>query len=315
VGLREDDVVLCSVPFSYMNGGGSPQMNLLVGATSVCAARLDPEVLLDLVAGENVTVWTTAPAALLRLMEQPRLALRLRLVLVGGAPITPAVVKDAEERLGAHVVSVYGLTETSPYISAAFAPPGVRGPERHALQATAGRPIPGVEVRVVDEAGRDVPRDAEAVGEILVRGHGMMTGYHRDPDATARSLRGGWLHTGDLASWDERAYLTLRGRTTDEVVVGGMRVSAGEIEAALASHPDVARCSVVASPDPERGEAPVAIVVRRAGALVTEADLHAHAAGRLARFKLPRRIEFVDTLPVTEAGEVVKSELRTLYTS
>jgi fatty-acyl-CoA synthase len=239
----------------------------------------------------------------------------LRLVLVGGASLPEATLRAAEERLHARCVSVYGLTETSPFITAAFPRADLPRDRWPALQATAGRPVLGAEVKVVDADGREVKADGTEVGEILVRGNGVMSGYFRDPEATQRALRGGWLHTGDLATVDASGYLTLRGRTTDEIVVDGMRVAAAEIEAAIASHPDVERCGVVAAPDPERGEAPVAVVVLRAGGRASEADLLRHAAARLGRFKLPRAIEFATRLPTTEAGEVVKSELRTLYAS
>lgn len=319
MGLREEDVSLCSVPFSYMNGGGNPQANVAVAATSVLARRNDPETLLGLIARERVTVWITAPAALGRLLASPRLTPTacesLRLVLVGGASVPEATVRAAEERLGARCVSVYGLTETSPFITAAFPKHGLPRDAWPACQATAGLPVLGVEVAVVDEDGREVAQDGETPGEILVRGNGVMTGYARDPEATQQALKGGWLHTGDLATVDAAGYLTLRGRKTDEILIGGMRVSAREIEAALASHPDVAQCGVIAASDPERGEAPVGVVVLRAGAKASEADLVRHVAARLARFKVPRRIEFVSALPTTEAGEVVKSELRTLYAS
>ncbi|HSB60909.1 MAG TPA: AMP-binding protein, partial [Vicinamibacteria bacterium] len=319
MGLREEDVSLCSVPFSYMNGGGNPQVNPAVAATSVLARRNDPEALLRTIARERVSVWITSPVVLARLLACPELTRAacesLRLVLVGGAPIAEATVRAAEERLGARCVSVYGLTETSPFITAAFPKRDLPREAWPACQATAGLPVLGAEVAVVDEEGREVPHDAETVGEILVRGNGVMTGYFRDPEATQRALQGGWLRTGDLATVDGQGYLTLRGRTTDEIVVSGMRVSASEIEAALASHPDVERCSVIAAPDPERGEAPVAVVVLRAGGRASEADLLLHAGGRLARFKVPRSIEFAPSLPTTESGEVVKSELRTLYAS
>jgi len=319
MGLREEDVSLCSVPFSYMNGGGNPQVNLAVAATAVLARRNDPETLLRLISRERVTVWITAPTVLDRFLAfsdvTPRACESLRLVLVGGASIDEATVRAAEERLGARCVSVYGLTETSPFITAAFPKHELPREARPACQATAGLPILGVEVAVVDEEGREVPPDSETVGEILVRGNGVMSGYFRDPEATQRALLGGWLRTGDLATVDGQGCLRLRGRRTDEIVVNGMRVSAAEIETALGSHPDVERCSVVAAPDPERGEAPVAVVVLRAAGRATEADLLRHAAGRLARFKLPRSIEFALSLPTTESGEVVKSELRTLYAS
>lgn len=317
MGLREEDVSLCSVPFAYMNGGGSPHANLAVGTTSVLAHRNDPETLVELIAREKVTVWITAPFVLSRLLKSPALGMyggeSLRLVLVGGAPVAEDVVAEAEEKLRARCVGVYGLTETAPFVSAAF-PRGTLLPERRrAAQATAGVPVLGVEVQVVDEDGHKVASDGETIGEVLVRGNNVMTAYHHDPEATQEALKGGWLHTGDLATVDAEGCLRLRERTKDVVLVDGKKVAAREIEAGLASHPDVVECAVIPATDASHGEVPVGLVVLRAGARVTEQDLKDHAGRQLSSFKVPQRIEFLKSLPKSEAGEILKSDLKTLY--
>jgi fatty-acyl-CoA synthase len=317
-GLGEGDVSLCSVPFSYMNSGGNPQMNLAVASTSVIARRNDPDTLLRLIESEQATVWITTPMVLRRLLASPQLdrvnLSSLRLVLSGGAPLSLEMLREVERRIGCQCVQVYGLTETSPTVTAAFPKHETRSEDRQRYQATSGLPILGVEVAVVDqESGREVEADGETVGEILVRGNGVMTGYARDPEATQEALRGGWLHTGDLATVDQEGYLTIRGHEKDVVLVGGMSVSAKEIESALASHPDVLQCTVIAALDPDRGEAPVGLVVLRSDAGVTERDLIDYAKERLAWFKVPKSIQFLGSLPMTESGEVLKSELRTLY--
>ena len=140
-----------------------------------------------------------------------------------------------------------------------------------------------------------------------------MTGYSRDPEGTQEALHGGWLHTGDLATVDREGYLTIRGHKKDVILVGGMSVSAKEIEAVLASHPDVLQCTVIGAHDPNRGEAPVGLVVLRGGVRITESELIDYARERLTWFKVPKKIEYLESLPTTEAGEVLKSELRTLY--
>ncbi len=317
VGLREEDVSLCSVPFYYMNGGGNPQMNPAVAATAVLSRRTDPDTLLPLIQRERVTVWITAPMVLGRLLRSPELDRfdfsSLRLILVGGAPLSLTLLQEAEERLGAQCVQVYGLTETSPFVSAAFPKRDLPRGERQIFQATAGLPVLGVEVAVVDEAGRPVPPDGQTVGEIQVRGNGVMTTYYRDPEATAEALAGGWLHTGDLATVDGEGYLTIRERKKDVILVGGMTVSAAEVEQVLASHPDVLQCTILAAPDPERGEAPIGLAVLRTGARITENELITHCRERLTWFKVPRSIQFLESLPTSESGAVIKSELRTLY--
>ncbi len=305
MGLREEDVSLCSVPFSHMNGGGNPQINMAMAATSVLARRNDPETLLSLIERERPSVWITAPTVLERLL---RLAGRgrldrsiLRLVLVGGGSLDASTIATAQERLGGRCLEVYGLTETSPFVSGGFG------------ATHAGRPILGVEVALQDEAERAVPSDGESVGEILVRGNGVMSGYHRDPEATQEALRGGWLHTGDLASVGAAGELRIRGRKQDVIRLDGRSVSTDEIEAALASHPAVQECAVVAAPDPDHGQMPVGLVVLRSHARLTEHELIEHTKARLASFKVPGRLEFLPLLPRTEAGAVLKSELRTLY--
>jgi len=317
MGLREEDVSLCSVPFAYMNGGGNPQVNLAVGATSILSRRNDPETLLGLIAREKVTVWITAPFVLSRLLQSPALpgakVGSLRLVLVGGAPLAEAVLAEAEEKLGTRCLAVYGLTETAPFVSAAVPQSTLAPEQRRAVQATAGLPVLGVEVQVLDETGREVTADGQSPGEIVVRGNNVMTAYHHDPEGTQRALRGGWLHTEDLATVDAAGYLRIRERTQDVVLVDGQQVAAREIEVALATHPDVVECAVIATVIPGRGEVPVGLVVLRPGARVTEQDLKDHAARLLSVFKVPHRIEFLSSLPKSEAGEILKSDLKTLY--
>ncbi len=317
VGLTEEDVSLCSVPFSYMNGGGNPQMTVAVAATAVLARRTDPDTLLPLIHEERATVWITAPTVLGRLLRSRELhrfdLSSLRLILVGGAPLSSDLIQEAEEHLGAQCVQVYGLTETSPFVSAAFPKRDFLQEERRLYQARAGLPILGVEVRVVDEAGRPVPPDGQTVGEIRVRGNGVMMAYYRDPEATAEALAGGWLHTGDLATVDPEGYLTIRERKKDVILVGGMTVSAAEVEQVLASHPDVLQCTVLAAPDPDQGEAPIGLAVLRRGARITESELIEHCRERLSWFKVPRSIQFLGSLPTTESGAVIKSGLKTLY--
>ena len=296
MGLREEDVSLCSVPFAHMNGGGNPQINLAVGATSVLARRTDPVTLLGLIERQRASVWITAPMVLQRLLRSPALDHTdrgsLRLVLVGGAPVSRALLAEAEESLGARCLEVYGLTEAAPFVCADQ------------------RPVLGVEVQVVDDGGRAVRPDSEATGEVLVRGNTLMTAYHRDPQATAEALRDGWLHTGDLASVDRDGRVRTRGRKKDVILVDGRRVAAREVEVVLESHPEVAEACVVAALDAEHGEVPVGLVVLRGGARVSESRLLEFCRARLAPHQVPCRLEFLSSLPRNEAGEILKAELQ-----
>ena len=176
-----------------------------------------------------------------------------------------------------------------------------------------GQAASGVELRIVDEAGKPVP--CGAVGELVARGPFLMEGYHRDPEETARYFRGGggWGWTGDLARADEEGYITLVGRSREVINSGGFNIYPGEIEAALGSHPAVADCAVFGVPDARWGEAPVAWVVRESGQDISKAELTAHCTERLARYKRPREIVFVDRIPRTPSGKVPKVRLREGY--
>jgi fatty-acyl-CoA synthase len=186
--------------------------------------------------------------------------------------------------------------------------------ERQRRQAMAGWPIPGVEIRVVDGDMNDVPRDGKAIGEVVTRGDHVMSGYFREPEATARAMAGGWLHTGDMAVWDETSCIHIVDRKKEIIISGGENISSIEVERAIFAHPDVFECAVVAAPDPKWGEVPAAIVVRKPGTALTSPALLEFLEGRLGRFKIPRVIEFSEEpLPKTGTGKIRKMVLREKY--
>ena len=177
--------------------------------------------------------------------------------------------------------------------------------------AMAGWPMPGCEVRVVDLAMQDVPRDMESIGEVIVRGDNVMDGYYKEPRATQEVMSNGWLHTGDMAVWDTESYIHIVDRKKDIIISGGENISSIEVERAIFAHAAVLECAVVSSPDAQWGEVPVAFVVVKPGRRLEEAELCEFLAGRLARFKMPRRFHFSETpLPKTGTGKIVKRELR-----
>jgi fatty-acyl-CoA synthase len=178
----------------------------------------------------------------------------------------------------------------------------------------AGFPVVGTEIKVVGANGLPVPQDMQTVGEIVVRGDNVMDGYYRDPEGTAAAIQNGWLHTGDMAVWDEESCIQIVDRKKDIIISGGENVSSIEIEKAIFAHPKVFECAVVAAPDEKWGEIPVAIVVLKPEETLTAQELAAHLDGRLARFKLPRQVEFVPgPLPKTGTGKILKRELREAY--
>jgi fatty-acyl-CoA synthase len=220
-----------------------------------------------------------------------------------------------EEKLKCTCFSGYGLTETSPMLSISPMKPWLRweGAERYAGQAMTGYAAPAMEIRVVDANDVDVAHDGVAIGEIVARTDGVMKGYWNDPDASREALRGGWFHTGDMATINEEGYLLVVDRKKDIIVSGGENISSLEIEKALLAHPAVYELAVVPVPDQKWGEVPKALVVLKPGQQATEAELLEFCRGRVAHYKAPRSIEFFEALPKTGTGKILKKELRKKY--
>jgi acyl-CoA synthetase (AMP-forming)/AMP-acid ligase II len=232
----------------------------------------------------------------------------LQRLVYGASPISDALLTRAAAALpGVQFTQAYGMTELAPlatYLS----------PADHAdpvLCRSAGRAGPHVEVRVVDPHDREVPPGV--VGEVVVRGGNVMLGYWGKPEETAEVLRGGWMHTGDGGYLDERGYVFLVDRIKDMIVSGGENVYSAEVENALATHPAVAQCAVIGVPDPELGERVHAVVVRAPGAIVSHEELREHCKTLVAGYKAPRSSEFVDAMPLSGAGKILKRELRAKY--
>ena len=175
-------------------------------------------------------------------------------------------------------------------------------------RAMAGWPLPGCEVRVVDLQMNDVPRDMQTFGEVVMRGDNVMDGYYKEPQATAAVMTNGWLHSGDIAVWDEENYIHIVDRQKDIIISGGENISSIEVERAIAAHPAVLECAVVSAPDPQWGEVPAAFVVVKPGHTLD------FLQQRIAKFKMPRRFQFGDTaLPKTGTGKIIKRELRETF--
>jgi fatty-acyl-CoA synthase len=208
----------------------------------------------------------------------------------------------------------YGLTETSPVATAARRKSTVTyagEADRLRRLAMTGWPMPGCEIRVVDLHMNEVARDMQAVGEVVIRGDIVMDGYYKEPQATAAAMTGGWLHTGDMAVWDEENYISIVDRKKDIIVSGGENISSIEVERGIAAHPAVLECAVVSAPDAQWGEVPAAWVVVKPGQQLDEAQLREFLESRLAKFKMPRRLHFSsDPLPKTGTGKILKRELR-----
>ena len=318
LGWREDDVVLHVVPLFHVNGWGVPHFVTMIGGRHVMLRKFEPTALMEAVQRHRVTRLLGVPAIFNALIHHGARSSfdlsSLRQVVIGGSAASPALVRALEDGLGVEAVVGYGLSETTPIVTIALprdvlgeTEPPARRSERKAMT---GWPIPGVALRVVDSTGRDVRPDGEQIGEILVRGNTVMIGYYRDADATAQAIRDGWLHTGDMATLDEAGYVVIKDRSKDVIIRGGENISSVDVENALAAHPAVLECAVVAAPDERFGEVPVALVVLKPGATATARDLKAHCRAHLARFKVPHEFHFRDALPKGGTGKILKTELR-----
>jgi acyl-CoA synthetase (AMP-forming)/AMP-acid ligase II len=310
VGLRERDRYLIVNPFFHAFGLKAGILAcLLKGATIVPHAVFDVPSLMARVAEERITMLPGPPAVFQTILNHPDLRQydlsTWRLSVTGAATIPTQMIIDMREKLGLEtVVTGYGLTEAHGIVTMCR-----HYDDPETIAKTSGRPIPGVEVRLVRDDGTDVLTGEP--GEILVRGYNLMRGYLDDPEATAEAIDGdGWLHTGDVAVADAAGNVTITDRIKDMFVVGGFNSYPAEIEKIMMRHPAVASVSVVGVPDDRLGEVGMAFVVVATGATATADELIAWCRDQMANYKVPRAIEFVDTLPLNASGKVLKYELR-----
>ncbi len=229
-------------------------------------------------------------------------------LIYGASPISEALLERARKVFPAvGFTQAYGMTELSP-VATLLTPADHDDP---ALRRSAGRAAPHVEVRIVDPDGREVPRGE--VGEVVVRGDNVMLGYWNRPDDTAAAVRDGWMHTGDGGRMDDNGYVFIVDRIKDMIITGGENVYSAEVENALAKHPAIAAVAVIGVPDPDWGERVHAVVVLLPGQNVTEEQLRAHCKTLIAGYKAPRSVDFVDAMPMSGAGKILKRELRMKY--
>ena len=309
---------LHTIPLYHANGWGRPQASTMLGTKQIMVRRFDAEHVFELVERHRATDMCLVPTmanALVNSSVRTRFDLSsLRHINMGGTANSPELVERVERAFpNCECSSGYGLTETAPVITHTEQKIALQLPdeERYLRQSKTGWPLPGVTLRIVDSEMRDVPRDGVAVGEIVAMGDHVMDGYYADTAATQEAFTGPWLHTGDMAVWDADNYINIVDRKKQIIISGGENVSSIEVENAIAAHPAVLECAVVAAPNEQWGEVPAAILVLRPEAKLTSEELLGFLRERLARFKLPRIIEFSDEpLPKTGTGKIRKLDLR-----
>jgi fatty-acyl-CoA synthase len=312
--LDKDSSYLWTLPMFHCNGWTFTWGMAAVGARSICIPKIDPAEVWDLFGRGEVTGFCAAPTVLIMLVNDPharKLEKPVRL-FTAGAPPSPTIIAQMSE-LGFLLEHVYGLTETYGPYTINVAPAGFA--ELPADQQARFRARQGFanylagEARVVDEEMNDVPADGETMGEVVMRGNVVMKGYFANPEATEQAFRGGWFHSGDVGVMHPDRVIELRDRKKDIIISGGENISTIEVEQAVASHPAVMECAVIAVPDERWGEVPKAFVVLKPGKEATAEQLIAHVRGRIAHFKAPKYIEFGE-LPKTSTGKIQKFVLR-----
>jgi len=313
IGWSAQDVSLLNIPSFHIGGLWWAMTGLNAGATNVVMDTFVGWRLLEHIERERVTKVCMVPAMIQVALSEPRARTTdfasLGHVVYGGSPIPRSLLERALSTFGCDLVQIYGLTETG---NTAVCLRGAdhRDPRSERLKA-AGRPYPGVALRVIDAQGRELP--AREVGEICIRSPANMVGYWNQPEATAKTLIDGWVHTGDAGYLDEEGYVYVHDRIKDMVLYAGENVYPAEIESVLCAHPAVREAAVIGVPDERWGELVKAVVVLHEGASLRARELIAFARAALADFKVPKSVDFVDALPRTPSGKIKKAVLREPY--
>ncbi|MUL40046.1 long-chain-fatty-acid--CoA ligase [Streptomonospora sp. PA3] len=309
---------LWTLPMFHANGWTYTWTVTAAAATHVCLRAVDPARVFELIREEHVTWLCAAPTVLITLANTPEdvrgeVAPGVHVVTAGASPAADTIER-LEGTFGWSVTHVYGLTETTPFITVCEPWPehgGLVGAERAAVKARQGvELITSGELKVLDSKGEEVPWDGATVGEIAVRGNVVMAGYYNDPEATEAVMGDGWFRTGDAAVTHPDGFVEIQDRIKDVIISGGENISSIEVEGVLLRHPAVQEAAIVGVPHERWGETPKAAVVLREGASATEEELIAFCRDNLAHFKAPTQVEFVDQLPKTATGKIQKYVLR-----
>jgi acyl-CoA synthetase (AMP-forming)/AMP-acid ligase II len=308
--MREGGRSLVCLPLFHIGGTIWAVWAMQTGSTVVIVRDPVADVLLKTMVEQKIESALLVPTLMLFITELPQARTAdfsaLRLISYGTAPISPDLLRRSIETFKCRFLQVYGLTETTgPFTALAH--------EQHVGERllSCGRPMLGGRVRIVDSDDNDLP--PYEVGEILYQGENLMAGYWGRPEATAQAMRGGWFHTGDAGYLDAEGFLFLKDRIKDVIISGSENVYPAEVEAVLMGHPEVLECAVIGVPDAKWGETVKAVVVRRAGATLSAAALIAWSQDKLAGFKRPRSVDFIDALPRNASGKLLKRTLREPY--
>jgi len=311
--LVHEDVELWTLPMFHANGWGGVYALTGTGGTHVVLRTIDPARIFELIDEEEVTFACMAPTVLRTILDyehknEHRITTSPRFV-VAGAPPPATFIERLEEELGWHFLQLYGLTETSPFLTFSQVD-SLTDKSDYAKRARAGVPGIGIDLQLLDDDDQKVPKDGTSIGEVCARSNVVFKGYWQQQDETDKAMYDGYFHTGDLAVWDENSNIHIVDRKKDVIISGGENISSPDIEAVLYQHPAVLECAVIGVPHDQWGETPIALVVLRDNDATTESELIEFCRDNMAHFKCPTSVTFIAELPRTATGKLQKFKLR-----
>ncbi len=320
IHLTDQDVWIHVAPLFHLADAWATWAVTWVGGTHVLVREFDAKVVLETIQREKVTLTNLIPTMLNLMVNHPEVGnfdySSLRVLLSGGAPIAPEVVRKIVETFKCDYIQTYGMTETSPYLTLSLLKGHLRklsNEDQLRFKSKTGREFIGVELKVINDRGEEVKKDEKEVGEIIVKGDIVTKGYWKLPGETNKSIKNGWLHTGDMAVIDEEGYVTIVDRKKDMILTGGENVYSTEVENVLYMHPAILECAVVGVPDQKWGEAVKGIVVVKPGQKAAEQEIIQFCKERIAHYKAPKSVDFIEALPRTGSGKIHKKGLRDKY--
>ena len=313
--MDETDIQIHLIPLFHVNGWGTPHYLTAMGGTHIMLQKFDPAETIKIVQKEKVTRFYIIPIMVNAILALPDLTdydtTSVRRVLIGGAPPPTGMIERVEKTFGCLSSTAFGMTEACPLIAWPELSPHLDQETRDfRARNTWGFPMVGVEFRIVDPDGNDLPWDGQSVGELLVRGDMIMKGYYKSPRETAKTLADDWYHTGDLCAMGPDGSLYVKDRQKDIIISGGENISSLEVEAVLYSHPEIFECAVISKPDDKWGEIPLAFVVLKEGSGIKPEEIIVFSREHLAHFKAPKEVRIIDEFPRGGTGKILKSLLR-----
>jgi fatty-acyl-CoA synthase len=320
IHLTDQDVWIHVAPLFHLADAWATWAVTWVGGTHVLVKEFDAKGVLETIQREKVTLTNLIPTMLNLMVNHPDVRKfdysSLRLLLSGGAPIAPEVVRKIVETFKCDYIQTYGMTETSPYLTVSILKEHLKklsNEDQLRFKSKTGREFISVALKVVNDQGKEVKNDEKEVGEIIVKGDIVTKGYWKLPEETKKSIQDGWLYTGDMAVIDEEGYVTIVDRKKDMILTGGENVYSTEVENILYMHPAILECAVVGVPDQKWGEAVKGIVVLKPNQKTTEQEIIQFCKERMTHYKAPKSIDFVESLPRTGSGKIHKKGLRDKY--